>query len=90
LKETYTIYIIQNEEGIFYKGFTTDIENRLIQHNSSLGKYTSSRGPWKLVYTKEYGSKREALIEEKRIKRLNKASLLKLIGENTCLSSRHG
>ena len=77
--QTYTIYILENEEGVFYKGYTSHLERRLGQHNQNLGKYTSSRGPWKLVYSKNYNSKREALIEEKRIKRLNKASLLRLI-----------
>ena len=78
--ETYTVYIIQNDSGIYYKGYTTNLSRRMEEHNSMHGKYTSYRGPWKLVYSREFESKREALIEEKRIKRLNAASLQKLVG----------
>ena len=60
---------------------------RLAQHNSNLGKYTSSRGPWQLVFSVEFETKREALIEEKRIKKLNKKSLDKLIGTMPVISS---
>jgi putative endonuclease len=35
--------------------------------------------PWKLVYIKAMPDKTSALIEEKRIKKLNRASLEKLI-----------
>ena len=74
------VYIIYSEEkDIYYKGFTTNIENRIIQHNSNEGKFTSSKGAWKLVYQKSFETKREALMEEKRIKKLNRVSIEKLI-----------
>ena len=73
----YYVYILENQEGVYYKGITTDIEKRLAQHNdASKSKYTSSRGPWILLGVKKMADKRSALIEERRIKRLNKASLL--------------
>jgi putative endonuclease len=73
------VYIIENGDGIHYKGMSTNIENRLLQHNAGESKYTSVRGPWKLVYCAQFDSLSEAVKEEKRIKRLNKLSLLKLI-----------
>jgi putative endonuclease len=74
------IYILKSEiDGDFYKGITENIEHRLLEHNTGQSKFTSTKMPWQLVYSKEIESKKEAIIEEKRIKRLNKKSLFKLI-----------
>jgi putative endonuclease len=52
-----------------YKGYTENIERRLIEHNSvGEGKWTSARGPWKLVYTKEFETKKEAMAHERFLK----------------------
>jgi putative endonuclease len=69
--EIYTVYIISNPDGIYYKGYTTDIVQRLEQHNSPIGKYTSEKGPWVLVFTKSFDNKSEALKYEKMLKRQN-------------------
>jgi putative endonuclease len=42
-------------------------------------KYTSQTRDWKLVYTNTFHTKKEALIEEKRLKKLNRVSIEKLI-----------
>lgn len=44
------------------------------------------QGTMEPVYLKPYQTKCEALIEEKRIKKLNRRSLIKLIGDNQILS----
>ena len=75
----YWVYILKNHEGIYYKGYTTDLDKRLIEHNSGLSRYTSNKGPWLIVYSKIFENKKEALIEEKRIKRLNVKSIENLI-----------
>ena len=75
----YWVYILKNAEGIYYKGSTEDIERRLSEHNENKGRFTSGKGPWTLVYSKLFETKREALIEEKRLKKLNTRSLEKLI-----------
>ena len=69
--ETYTVYIIKNQEGIYYKGYTTDINQRLEKHHSAVGKYTSARGPWTLVFKRSFESKTEALKYEIMLKRQN-------------------
>ena len=48
--ETYTVYIICNSQKVYYKGFTSDVLRRLEEYNSSIGKYTSQKGPWTLVF----------------------------------------
>lgn len=65
--------------NIYYKGFTTDISKRLEYHNAGKSNFTSKANDWELVYHKVFQTKREALIEEKRLKKLNKYSLEKII-----------
>ena len=74
------VYILKSEiDGDFYKGVTENLVVRLEQHNTGQSKFTSSKMPWILVFSKEMNDKRSALIEEKRIKKLNRASLERLI-----------
>jgi len=73
------VYIIKSEkDGDFYKGITEDMQRRLEQHNTGQSSFTSTKMPWTLVYLKEMSCKREAIIEEKRLKKLNRASLERL------------
>ena len=55
--EVYTVYIICNSQKVYYKGFTSDVLRRLEEHNSSIGKYTSEKGPWTLVFKHHFFSK---------------------------------
>ena len=64
----------------FYKGETEDVLERLETHNNDGSDYTKGKGPWKLVYTETLENRTLALKREKAIKRLNRRSLLKLIG----------
>jgi putative endonuclease len=75
----YTYIIWSNNYEIFYKGITQNIEHRLLEHNNDLSRFTSGKGPWVLVYLKQHTSKREAIWEEKRIKRLSDRSIHSLI-----------
>jgi hypothetical protein len=38
------VYVIQNAEGRFYIGMTTDLEERLSDHNNGVSKWTQHRG----------------------------------------------
>ena len=69
--ETYTVYIICNPQKVYYKGFTSDVLRRLEEHNSSIGKYTSEKGPWTLVFKHSFISKSDALKYERMLKRQN-------------------
>ena len=74
------VYILFSESlNLYYKGFTTNLDTRLEYHNSGRSTYTSKSNDWVLVYSDVFETKREALIEEKRLKKLNRASLEKLI-----------
>ncbi|EEI87365.1 GIY-YIG catalytic domain protein [Anaerococcus lactolyticus ATCC 51172] len=67
------VYIVRCEDGSLYTGYTTDVKERLITHNSGKGaKYTRSRLPVSLVYYKRVDSKSMGLRLEARIKKLTK------------------
>jgi putative endonuclease len=63
-------YILENPKGILYKGSTDNLVKRITQHNSNNGflSFTSKRGPWRLVYSEKFESRREAEIREKFFK----------------------
>ncbi len=74
------VYIIYSKScNIYYKGFTLDRDTRLEYHNSGKSPYTSKANDWELVYSAVFETKREVLIEEKRLKKLNVTSIEKLI-----------
>jgi putative endonuclease len=51
----------------------------LNQHNDNLSDYTKGKGPWRLVFVQEFELQKEALIQEKKLKRCNKKYLQWLI-----------
>ena len=68
--EKYFVYILYSEKrDRFYIGFTSDINSRLLKHNSGSTTSTKSGIPWELVYSEEYVTKTEALKREKAIKK---------------------
>lgn len=74
------VYIIYSKSlSVYYKGFTTELIKRLEYHNSGKSTYTSKANDWEFVYSNSFKTKREALIEEKRLKKLNRYSIEKLI-----------
>ena len=77
----YFVYILQCSDKTLYTGITSDLARRLKEHNSSnLGaKYTRPRRPCVLVYSKEFTTRSEALIEEARIKNLSRSQKLRVI-----------
>ena len=76
------VYIIQSEaDGTYYKGYSADPYQRLEYHNAGKSRYTSKKTPWKLVFIRAFEEKKDALIEEKRIKRVNQEYLKWMIGQ---------
>lgn len=68
-------------DGTLYTGIALDVAKRLVEHNTSkLGaRYTMSRRPVRLVYSKEIGDQAEAASEEYRIKQLTRNDKFALI-----------
>lgn len=77
----YYVYIIKCNDDSLYCGITVDLDRRVKEHNESSkgAKYTRSRRPVKLVWSKLVGNRSEASKEECRIKKLSRLEKLKLI-----------
>ena len=74
------IYILECSDGTLYTGITTDVNKRLLKHNSGKGaKYTRMRLPVKLRVVFEAQNRSEASKEEYRIKQLPRSEKLKLL-----------
>lgn len=77
----YHLYIVQCKDGSLYTGITTDLNRRIKEHNTSVlgAKYTRTRKPVRLVYTKEFKDRSLSLKEELRIKNLSRREKIELI-----------
>ena len=65
----YFAYVLKStKDGRLYKGMTTDIERRILEHNSGKTKSTRPYGPWELVYSKEFETREQARNHEKWLK----------------------
>jgi len=68
------VYLLRCADGTFYCGWSTDPLRRHMQHQAgTASRYTRTRRPVELVYTREFATRSEAMREEIRIKRLSAA-----------------
>lgn len=75
----YTVYILECANGALYCGVAKDLEKRLEVHRSGKGsKYVRANMPFKVVYTRIFDNKIEAMKEEARIKNLSREEKKKL------------
>lgn len=74
-KPIWFVYLIRTRHDTLYTGITTDVSQRLVEHESGKkgAKYLRAKGPLKLVYWAEVGTHSLAAKAEYRIKRLSKA-----------------
>lgn len=79
----YYLYILECSDDTLYTGITTNLKRRIVEHNENkLGaKYTASRRPVKLVYSKKFKNRSLALKAEAEIKKLKRIKKLELIGK---------
>lgn len=77
----YYVYILECNDGTLYTGYTSNVENRVKQHNKGIGaKYTRGRVPCRLVYVEEFQTKSGAMSREWYIKhKISRDDKLKLI-----------
>ena len=73
------VYILQSlKDNSFYTGYSSNLLNRVREHNFGSTRYTSHKRPWELIYSEEFDNKRDAL---KRL--LNKLYNINYILQNT-------
>ena len=71
---SYYVYMLKliSKKSITYVGYTKNLKNRIILHNSGRGaKFTRGR-KWKLIYKEKYVSKNKAISREYYIKKNRK------------------
>ncbi|MDD4937994.1 MAG: GIY-YIG nuclease family protein [Candidatus Shapirobacteria bacterium] len=75
------IYILKSiKNKRFYIGSTTDIQRRLIEHNSGRSKYTSFTRPFELIFSQKFNSISIARKVEFKIKQFkSKKVIIKII-----------
>ena len=63
------VYVLKSENHYrFYVGMTSNIENRIREHNSGKTKSTKGYRPWKLFFFEEFDTRQEARDREKYLK----------------------
>ena len=65
----YMIITKHRNKFISYVGYTNNLVNRLILHNSSKGAKFTKGKEWQLAYYKKYDSKIKAMKDEYRLKK---------------------
>ena len=77
----YCVYILKCADNTFYTGITSDLEKRLMEHQSGkhYGSYTFNRRPVWLMYYAEFTDVNRAIATEKQIKKWSKAKKQALI-----------
>jgi len=73
----FSVYILKSSiTNKYYIGQTSDIEKRLLYHNSGYSKSTKSGMPWKLVYSENFNTRQQALKRETELKKYKSRIML--------------
>lgn len=76
----YYLYILKSQiADKYYTGISQNPHRRLEYHNTLEKGFTSRYRPWKIVYTKEFNSKEEAMVMERKIKNWKSKKMIEKI-----------
>lgn len=65
----YYTYILKSaKNNKYYIGYTNNIKERLVIHNSKFASATKNGQPWKLFHVEEFGKEAVAIKRERQIK----------------------
>ncbi|OGZ33476.1 MAG: hypothetical protein A2Y98_03045 [Candidatus Portnoybacteria bacterium RBG_19FT_COMBO_36_7] len=56
----YTVYVLKNQHGKFYKGLTNNLSRRLSEHKRGKTQTTSQMGNLTVFYKEEFNNFKEA------------------------------
>lgn len=83
-EDGFFVYMLRCADGTLYTGWTTNIANRLRQHEQGLAsKYTRARLPLKLAFIEQLSSRSAAQKREFAIKKLSRLEKERLIAAQT-------
>ena len=88
--KVYTVYILECADSTFYTGCTSNLAQRLAQHERKYfpDYYTASRLPVALVWSQEFASADEMVAAERTIKGWSRQKKIALIDQTVTLSPR--
>jgi putative endonuclease len=76
----YFVYIVKCKKGTYYTGYTNNLNKRIKRHNLGQGaKYLRGKLPVKLVFALKYRNYKNALNQERSIKKLTRPQKKKMI-----------
>ena len=79
-KTEFWVYILRCADGSYYTGRTSNLEERLAEHQSGEGsEWTKRRLPVELVFAQEMPEEHTAFLVEQQIKRWSRAKKEALI-----------
>lgn len=64
----YVYVLMSKKDGRWYTGFTNNLRKRFKEHNNGKSEYTSSRGPYKIIYYEASFNKTDARSRELYLK----------------------
>jgi len=67
-KSIFYTYVLRNENGRLYTGFTYDLRKRLNEHNDKKSTYTKYRGQYELIYYEMCRDENDARQRKKYLK----------------------
>ena len=68
--DTFWVYVLYSDHAQrFYVGSSEDVPKRIRQHNEGVSRWTRGRGPWTLVWSREFPNRSEARKFENLLKR---------------------
>ena len=68
----YFSYVLNSlKDGIHYYGSTSNMGNRLRDHNSGKSKFTKGHRPWEVIHIEEFATRSEAMKRESFYKSIN-------------------
>jgi putative endonuclease len=86
--DMYYVYVLRSQfDGKLYIGYTTNLRNRMQEHNSGEVKSTKSRRPLELVFYEGYKSMEDAKRREHYFKTAKGKSSLNLMLRNSLKTS---
>ena len=68
----YFVYLIGSLKNLkikTYVGYTDNLKKRLTLHNKGKGAKSTRGRTWRMLYFKKYNSKKEAMVEEYKLKK---------------------
>jgi len=81
---TWFVYMLRCSDNSLYTGVTTDLNKRLLKHNSGQGaKYTRARLPVSLAWSETAKNESFAKKREAALKKLSKSEKENLVGSST-------